>query len=280
VRRPIPDAARRPRDQRLDFDEQRARAVTGGDDDRSRRADRSLGEQLRRRILDLGEAGAAHLEHAELLRRSEPILVTAQDPVRAAAFALELEHDVDQVLERLGPGDRAVLGDVTDEDRRRAGGLGVRHEARRALAHLRQRAGDRIELPGVHGLDRVEREHRRLERACVVQHLVDVGLGDQREPRIGGAEPARAHRHLRDRLLARRVQDAAIAPGQTAERLGEQRRLADARIAAEEEQAAGDQTAAQHAIEFGDPGRQPVGGRRLGDVGDGDRLGAARRAAA
>jgi hypothetical protein len=44
--------------------------------------------------------------------------VRAQDPV-GATIALELQHDIDEVLERLGTCEAPVLGDVADEDRRR-----------------------------------------------------------------------------------------------------------------------------------------------------------------
>ena len=40
------------------------------------------------------------------------------------ALALELEHDVDQVLEDPWPGDRAVLRDMPDQDRGDAAILG------------------------------------------------------------------------------------------------------------------------------------------------------------
>ena len=111
----------------------------GCDDDGTGRTDRALGEQVRGGVGDLGHAAAPHLEHADLLRRAEAVLVRAQDAVRAAV-TLELQHDVDEVLERLGAGEATVLGDVTDDDRGRARGLGVLGEARRALADLRERA--------------------------------------------------------------------------------------------------------------------------------------------
>ncbi len=41
-----------------------------------------------------------------------------------AALAFEIEHGVHQMLDRLGPGDLAFLGDVAYQNKRRARGLG------------------------------------------------------------------------------------------------------------------------------------------------------------
>ena len=60
------------------------------------------------------------------------------------ALALEVQHGVDQVLEHARPGQRAFLRDVADEERRDAAALRQRHEARAALAHLRDAAGRRL----------------------------------------------------------------------------------------------------------------------------------------
>ncbi len=43
--------------------------------------------------------------------------------------AFEVQHDIDQVLERPRPGDRAVLRDVPDQQHRNAAGLGERGQA-------------------------------------------------------------------------------------------------------------------------------------------------------
>src|SRR5205085_6916835 len=77
-------------------------------------------EELRR-IRDADEAGAGHLEDAELVRRAEAVLDGAEDAVRAVAVALELQHAVDEMLEHARSGDGAVLRHVADEDRRHAG---------------------------------------------------------------------------------------------------------------------------------------------------------------
>ena len=71
---------------------------------------------------DLGEAGAGHLEDADLVGGAEAVLDGAQDAELVAALALEVEDGVDHVLDDARAGDLAVLGDVADEDDRRCRG--------------------------------------------------------------------------------------------------------------------------------------------------------------
>ena len=110
-------AERRGRDERLDLDEERPRALDAGEDRRAGDAAVALGEEERRGVGDLGEAGAGHLEDADLVGRAEAVLDRAQDAELVAALALEVEHGVDHVLDDARAGDLAVLGDVADEDR-------------------------------------------------------------------------------------------------------------------------------------------------------------------
>src|SRR5205814_1914419 len=65
----------------------------------------------------------------------------------------------------------------------------------------------------------------------------------------GGAQP-----HLGDRLLARDVDGALAGARERGRRLDQQGRLADARIAADQQRRAADETAAGDAVELGHPG--------------------------
>ena len=104
------DAARHPprvavgagADERLHLDENRPRAL------RPRTAPpspaRSTGRSARNSCDGLGTGRrprAGHLEHAELADGAEPVLHGAHDAVRVVPLALEVEHRVDDVLERL-----------------------------------------------------------------------------------------------------------------------------------------------------------------------------------
>ncbi len=70
-------------------------------------------------------------------------------------------------------------------------------------------------------------------------------------------------RDLAPGLLGADVQDRSTLADQGRD-LEQQRRLADPRLAGEEEDRAGDQAAAEHAVEAGNPGRGARGVRQLG----------------
>ena len=67
------------------------------------------------------------------------------------------------------------------------------------------------------------------------------------------AEPLRAQRDLRAGFLAADIERGPLARD-FGQRLQQQRRFADAGIAADQHHAARDEAAAQHAIEFADAG--------------------------
>ena len=89
--------------------------------------------------------------------------------------AVERQHGVDEVLERPGTREPAVLGDVSDEQRRDAERLRVPHEPARALAHLARRAGLGAAGRVGHRLDRVDDEDRGLELAGGADDGIEVG---------------------------------------------------------------------------------------------------------
>ena len=116
-------------DERLDLDQERTRALHRREDDRAGRL-RGLADEARAGVEDLDEAALAHLEDPDLVRRAEAVLQRAQRAVGALALALELQHAVDQVLEHPRAGQRALLGDVPDEQHGRALALGHGADAR------------------------------------------------------------------------------------------------------------------------------------------------------
>ena len=173
-------------DERLHLDEQRPRAFDGAQHRRPGDAIRPLGEEQRRRVRHRLQAGAGHLEHADLGGRAEAVLHRAHDAVGVMPLALEVEHRVDDVLEHLGPGQRAVLGDVADDERRHVLALGREQQLRRRLAHLGDAARRRLQLGREHGLDRVEHEQRRLQ-----PHAPRRGRARGRSRRTGTADRRR-----------------------------------------------------------------------------------------
>ena len=86
-------------------------------------------DERRAGIGNFAQAVAGHLEDAHLLGRAEAVLARAQQPQARKALALERQHDVHEVLQRLWPSKRPVLGHVADEDDRHAVLLGIGPEA-------------------------------------------------------------------------------------------------------------------------------------------------------
>ena len=246
---------RRGRDQRLDFDQHRPRAFDAGEHRRAGRRAVAPGEEQRARIGDFGEPAAGHLEHADLVGRAEAVLRGAQHAEGVRAFALERQHRVDHVLDHPRAGDLAVLGDVADQDQRRAARLGEADQRLRRAAHLAHRARRRFDRVAPHGLDGIDDDElRRVARAERGDDVLDQRLRRQLHRRAGEAEPRRPQPHLFGRFLARDIDDATAAPRQRGAGLDQQRRLADARFAADQCGRAGDEAAAGDPVEFADAG--------------------------
>ena len=72
-------AERGRRDQGLELDQQRPRALHAGEDGGAGRRRVAAGEEEGGRVGDLGEAAPGHLEDADLVGRPEAVLERAQD---------------------------------------------------------------------------------------------------------------------------------------------------------------------------------------------------------
>ncbi len=203
-----------------------------------------------------------------------------QQPQGVVAVALEGQDGVDHVLEHAGPGQPAVLGDVTDEHGGHAPPLALLHQAVGGVADLDHAAGHRSDVGVDHRLDRVDHQQ-------VGTHGVEVGHhGGQRhlrhQPHVGRdqPQPLGPQPDLLLGLLGRHVEHPGAAGRPGGRRLQQQGRLADARLAAEQGDRARHQAPAEHPVELGDAGGHggPAGrvdlGQRLRSVGVTDRGGA------
>src|SRR5262249_48550442 len=132
-------------DQRLNFDQHRPAPFEGREHGRAGRAHGPLGEERGRRIRDLGEAPLAHLEDAHLVGRAEAVLHGTQHTERVRPVALEVEDGIDEVLEHWRARERALLGDVTDEEAGGLARLASCDEERGRLAYLTHAARRRGE---------------------------------------------------------------------------------------------------------------------------------------
>ena len=72
----------------------------------------------------MAQAGLLHFVDTELGSASETVLYRSQDAVHIVLVALKLDDSIYDVFQRLGAGERTLLGDVSDEDDRYTAGLG------------------------------------------------------------------------------------------------------------------------------------------------------------
>ncbi len=243
------------------------------------------GKEKTGRIADAPQSLLGHREHADLVYRAEAVFHRAHQAEARARVALEIEHRVDDVLEHARPRDGAFLRDVADEEERRARALGVARELRRALAHLGDRAGRRLQGFGPYRLDRIDHRHARLRRFQGADDALELRLGEQPHAADLEAQALRPARDLLGRLLAAHVEISLL---QRRHRLQQQGRLADPWIAAEQYHLPRNQALAQSAVELAQAGRQALQvardhlaqrerlGRRLARAGEaalGDGLG-------
>ena len=147
---------------------------------------------------------------------------------------------------------------MADDEGRDAVDLGHLHQATGALAHLADRAGGRFEGGGVDGLDRVDHEEGRLEFSHPVEDRFQSGLGEEIKVFGLDSEALAAQFDLPGRFLGGDVEDWT-ALGETVDRLQQQGRFADPGITADEDEGAGDDPAAEDAVELGDAAANAVG---------------------
>ncbi len=157
------------------------------------------------------------------------------------------------MLEHARPGQGAFLGDVADEEDRRAALLGKAHQQRRALAHLGHAARRRLQLLGEDGLDRVDDHDLGLLGAGGGDDRLDAGLGHHLEPVLRQVQTTRTHGHLLLGFFTGDV-ECRILLGDGAEGLQQDRRLADTRITADQHYRAVHQPPSEYAIQLAGSG--------------------------
>ena len=267
----LPSTGRR--DERLDLDEQRPAALERGRDGAPPGAGRGLATPRK------APAGSATSRRpAPVISRTptssvEPkrFLLRAQEAQRAVALALERQHDVDEVLERLGAGQAAVLGDVADEDDRRR-----RARGRTPPAAPPTRAPGRPSPAGPSSPSSVSVWIESTTSSAGSQPVgglddaLDVGLGEhvrraspaapvgQAEAR--GAQAGAGRPTPRPTRTARVPAPSSGSRAMPAAALEHERRLADARLAAEQDERAGHEAAAEDAVDLADARRAPSDG--------------------
>ncbi len=139
----------------------------------------------------------------------------------------------------------------------------------RAVADLRDAAGERLDVGQPHRLDRVDHQHvgdaalERVEDRAQVRFRKD-------EQRLRRADALRAQLRLRRRLFTAYVNRARVARREAGRELQQKRRLPCAGRAAQQHQAARDDPAAEQRVELRHPGPAPRDPRLI-DRGERDR---------
>ena len=243
------------RDQRLDLDEDRACPLHAGEDGGAGRGSVALAQKELRRVRHLAKTAAGHLENADLVGGAEAVLYGAEDAEMMTAFALEIQNGIDHVLDDARARDLAVLGDMADEDDGSARLLGIADHRLRRGAHLRHRSRRRLDGRGPERLHGIE-DHQRWRAVGLKRRedVLDAGLGRQRDRSRRDAHALGPEANLRNGLLAGDVDDPFAALRQRRRGLQEKCRLADARIAADQDRRAAHEAAARHPVELGDAG--------------------------
>ena len=162
------------------------------------------------------------------------------------------------MLERLGAGDAAALGDVPHDEHRGAALLGEAHQPRGALAHLPHVARRALEVAGEDGLDGIDDHHGRAPVRRGGEDRLEQRLAEQLDVAGTPAEPVGAQLHLQRRFLAGHVQRAHVGRLELRRDLQQDRGLADPRLAADQHHRARHDAAAEHEVELGEAGAQPV----------------------
>ena len=263
------------RHESLNLHQQRPRALERGPGDAAGRVLIGSGQECPAGVDDLRQSALRHLEDTDFLGGAETVLGSAEQSQGRGPLALEIQHRVDEVLQRLGPGQGAVLGYVADEDDRDSFSLGHLHEPKGALADLADAACGPLQLIDGHRLDRVDDQRNRPCLSGQVDDPTYLRLGHDRNAIASGAfkqtKASRSQTNLSGRLLAGGVQylaalaarAAGAVPRATAtERepgrgLQQQRGLADARLAAKQHGRPRNQAAAQYPVYLSDAGRDP-----------------------
>ena len=165
-------------------------------------------------------------------------------------LALELENRIDHMLQHPRPCKIPFLSHMADEDDGDVVFLGDAEEGVGAFPHLGDAAGGGADRREHHRLNRVNDDDLRALLSDGGDDRVEVAAGEDKEVFRVHPEPSRPQVQLSGRFLARDIEHLEVFR-QRLGNLQQQRRLADARVAAQQHQRAFHQSAAQHPVQLG-----------------------------
>ena len=176
--------------------------------------------------------------------------------MRMMALSFEIQHGIDNVLEGLGPGQAAVLRHVTDEEGRDVLTFRHKQQLRRGLAHLPDAPRRGLEFQREDRLHGVDDYEGRFDAGDLLQNPLEARLSEQIQRSIAHGQALAARLDLMFGFFPRAVEHRSGGSRHVGGCLQEQRRLADARLPAEQDERTGHDAAAEHAIEFDDASRE------------------------
>jgi hypothetical protein len=151
---------------------------------------------------------------------------------------------------------------VSDEHDGQVVALRQQEQALGRLAHLPDASGRALQLVRRQGLDGIHDEHGRRQAARRLDDGLDVDRAEDVQPldkrSLEQAQTPGAKLELARRLLPGDIEDRAIRlRGEGCRRAQRERRLPDAGLAREQDEAADDDPAAEDPVELGNAEREP-----------------------
>ena len=122
-----------------------------------------------------------------------------QEAVADIPIPFEGEHRIDKMLQHLGPGQQALLGDVAHQHQGCVLSFGDPLQGSGAFAYLGHRTGGAGQLAIVQGLDAVDDGNGWPQGLQFLQHQLEVGFGQKAQgvpnggPGLSQALPAQFH---------------------------------------------------------------------------------------
>ena len=154
------------------------------------------------------------------------------------------------MLQYLRAGDSTFLINMANQYNRNSTGLGKTQQSTGTLSDLRHTARCRVNGFRLHGLDRVYYDKIRSRHTYLVKHFLYAGLTQHRHSIIHAPFYAFCpHSYLMGTLLTAYIQHIPL--WHTHNCLQRKCTLADAWITAQQHYAAGHQSTAKHAVQFG-----------------------------
>ena len=165
--------------------------------------------------------------------------------------ALELKNGVHDVFQHLGASQRAFLVDVADKNDAHTASLGIFEQTGGTFTNLRQTAGRGLHAFRLHGLDGVHHHQMGLRLLNAFKDLFQTSLAQDQQftPSRGRLKAVGTQFDLAGTLLPAHIQHTPALHPQNG--LQHQSALANARLAAQQHQTAGHQSATQDTVQLG-----------------------------